>query len=359
MPRPSPAKKSMPPLNQELIAQRLNLSRATVSRSLANHPAISEETRRRVQAMAAELGYQQSPGRIGRRGKNSRALTIGVLIGIPAEKVVMATFPYILRGIQHRAEVDHVTIDVCYQAPADFHPESTRQPIFRNMRQNNWRGVILIYPFEEKAVEMISRRLSTVAVLESYSRPAIDIIDTDDASAIASLVERLAAAGHRRIGFLSWDYPVGGHWVARRFSGYIEALFNLGLEFNESWVINVRRNLPPVKPPQVADTVARLVREERVTAWVCAADHQAYQLAQDLPLRGLRVPEDCSITGFDGLDPAHGQKRVNSMRVPHEQIGSAAVARLVNRIQHPTAPRRKILVEAQYIAGDTIAPLQP
>src|SRR5690606_13378966 len=102
------------------------------------------------------------------------------------------------------------------------------------------------------------------------------------ASAMASLVERLAAAGHRRIGFLSWDYPVGGHWVARRFSGYVEAIFNLGLEFNENWVINVRRNLPPVKPPQVADTVARLVREQRVTAWVCAADHQAYQLAQDL-----------------------------------------------------------------------------
>jgi LacI family transcriptional regulator len=43
------------------------------------------------------------------------------------------------------------------------------------------------------------------------------------------------------------------------------------------------------------------------------------------------------------------------MRVPHEQIGSAAVTRLVNRIQHPTAPRRKILVEAELVAGETIA----
>src|SRR5690606_17248620 len=101
---------------------------------------------------------------------------------------------------------------------------------------------------------------STVAVLESYSHPGIDIIDTDDASAMGSLVARLGDAGHQRIGFLSWDYPIGGHWVARRFSGYIEALFNLGLEFNQDWVINVRKNLPPVKPPQVADTVARLIR---------------------------------------------------------------------------------------------------
>lgn len=344
----------MPTVNQELIAQRLGLSRATVSRSLANHPAISAETRARVQGMAEKLGYKQSPGRVGRRGKNSRALTIGVLIGVPAGNVVMATFPYILKGIRERAEAEHVTIDVCYQAPADFHPESNRQSVFRNMRNGNWRGTILIYPFAEKAVEIISRRLCTVAVLESYSQAGIDIIDTDDASAIVALVERLAEAGHRRIGFLSWDYPIGGHWVARRFSGYIEALFGQGLEFRPEWVLNVHKNTPRLTPTQVADTVARKIREDRVTAWVCAADHQAYQLAQDLPARGLRVPEDCSITGFDGLEPNAGHKRVTSMRVPHEQIGSAAVTRLVNRMQHPTAPRRKILVEAQFVAGETI-----
>jgi len=341
-------------VNQELIAQRLNLSRATVSRSLANHPAISAETRKKVQEMAAKLGYQQTPGRAGRRGKNSRSFTIGVMIGVPAGNVVMATFPYILKGIRDRAEIERVTIDVCYQAPADFHPESSRQPVFRSMRNGDWRGTILIYPFAEKAVELISKRLCTVAVLESYSQPGIDIIDTDDASAMSALVERLAEAGHKRIGFLSWDYPIGGHWVARRFSGYIEALFHHGLPFRPDWVLNVEKNIPKLSPSQVADAVAQKIRSDHVTAWVCAADHQAYQLAQDLPARGLRVPEDCSITGFDGLDPTSGQKRVTSMRVPHEQIGSAAVTRLVNRIQHPTAPRRKILVEAQYVAGETI-----
>lgn len=346
----------MPQVNQELIAQRLELSRATISRALANHPAISAETRHRVQALAHKLGYQQSPGRVRRRGRHSRALTIGVLIGVPAGNVVMATFPYILKGIRERAEIEHVKIDVSYQAPADFHPEAGRQAVFRNMRQGDWRGAILIYPFAEKAVAAIAQRVCTVAVLESYNQPGMDIIDTDDASAMVALVERLAEAGHQRIGFLSWDYPIGGHWVARRFSGYVEALFLRGLPFRPEWVLNVDKNTPRLSPAQTADAVARIVRHDRVTAWVCAADHQAYQLALDLPPRGLRVPEDVSITGFDGLDPAAGQKRVTSMRVPHEQIGSAAVSRLVNRLQHPTAPRRKILVEAELVAGETIAP---
>lgn len=346
----------MAPINQDLIAAKLNISRTTVSRSLANHPAISAETRAKVHSMAEELGYRQSPGRASRRhAKGARALTIGVMIGIPAENVVMATFPYILKGIRERAEVEHVKVDVYYQAPGDFHPESSRQSVFRHIRSSDWRGTILIYPFAESAVEMISRKISTVAVLESYSHPGIDIIDTDDASAVVALVECLHAAGHRKIGFLSWYYPIGGHWVARRFSGYVEALFVHGLEFHPEWVLNVHKNSPRLSPSEVADSVARITKEAGVTAWVCAADHQAYQLMPDLQARGIRVPEDCSITGFDGLEPAAGVRRATSMRVPHEHIGSSALTRLINRIEHPSSPRRKILVEAQLVTGETIA----
>ncbi|HVT74521.1 MAG TPA: LacI family DNA-binding transcriptional regulator [Lacunisphaera sp.] len=349
----------MAKINQDLIAAKLGISRTTVSRSLANHPAISAETRSRVHALAEEMGYRPSPGRLARRhSKSSRSFAIGVLVGIPAENVVMATatFPYVIKGIRDRAEVERVTIDIHYQPPGDFHPESNRQSIFRQIRNGDWRGVILIHPFAESAVEVLARKISTVAVLESYNHPGIDIIDTDDAPAIVSLVENLHAAGHRRIGFLSWDYPVGGHWVARRFSGYVEALFNLGLDFHPEWVLNVQKNVPRLTPAGVTEAVVRLIKHDGVTAWVCAADHQAYPLMHDLQARGLRVPEDCSITGFDGLEPPPGLRRATSMRVPHEHIGSSALTRLMNRIHHPQAPRRKILVEAQLVQGETIAP---
>jgi len=346
----------MAAINQELIAQRLNISRTTVSRSLANHPAISAETRARVLAAAEEVGYRLSPGRAARRGKHSRTFTIGVLIGVPRENVTMVTYPYILKGIRDRAEIERVSVDVCYQPPGDFEGEQDRQTVLRQIRSNDWRGAILIHPFPEPAVDMIARRVSTVSVLESYNQTSIDIIDTDDAPAILDLVLRLSAVGHRRIGFVSWTYPVGGHWVARRFSGYVEALFYQGLEFRPEWVINVHKCAPRLSPAEVSATVAGLIARDGVTAWVCAADHQAYPLMHDLQSRGIRVPEDCSITGFDGLEPPSGLRRATSMRVPHEHIGSSAVTRLVNRIQHPTSPRRKILVEAQLVEGETIAP---
>jgi LacI family transcriptional regulator len=346
----------MASINQDLIAQRLKISRSTVSRSLSNHPAISADTRAKVHSMAEEMGYRLSPGRASRRlVKGSKKITVGVLIGVPAENVILATFPYILKGIRERAEAERVKIDVYYQAPGEFHPETSRQPFFRHIREADWRGTILIYPFAEAAVEMISRKISTVAVLESYNHPGIDVIDTDDASAVVTLVECLRAAGHQRIGFVSWHYPIGGHWVARRFSGYVEALFAHGLEFNPEWVFNVHKNSPELTAPKVADAVAHHVQKSGVTAWVCAADHQAYQLMQDLLAKGLRVPNDCSVTGFDGLEAPAGLRRATSMRVPHGQIGSSALTRLINRIEHPASPRRKILVEAELVPGETIA----
>ncbi len=346
----------MPTVSQHAIAQKLKVSRATVSRSLANHPAISPETRALVHGAAEELGYRPSPGRIAsRRAKGRNKVTIGVMIGVPAENVTMATFPYILKGIRERAAIERVKVDVYYQAPGDFHPETGRQPVFRQIRDAGWRGAILIYPFSEEAVAMISRRISTVAVLECYEHPGIDIIDNDDPSAVAALVDHLAAAGHKRIGFLSWDYPIGGHWVARRFSGYVQSLFVHGLEFRPEWTINVHKNSPRLTPTQVADAVAAKIRQDGITAWVCGADHQAYPLIAELRARGIRVPEDCSVTGFDGLEPPPGLPRLASMKVPHEHIGSSAITRLINRIEHASSPRRKILVEADFVAGETIA----
>jgi LacI family transcriptional regulator len=343
-------------INQQLIAERLKLSRTTVSRSLANHPAISADTRAQVQSLAAKMGYRGNPTRSLRRSRQSKPLTVGVLIGVPAENVAMATFPFILQGIRERAGMEHVSIDVCFENPASFEPAVRPQSIFRSIRHGDWRGTVLIYPVPEQTVAMIARKISAVAVLECYSTPGIDTIDTDDSVGILALVTRLRHAGHTRIGFLTWEYPVVGHWATRRFGAYVEALFSLGLQFHPDWSINIHKSGPHIKEEGITDQVLQRIRDHRVTAWVCAADHQAYRLMEELHARGVRVPEDCSVTGFDGLEPPQSLRRLASIRVPHEDIGSSAVARLLSRIVLPNSPRRKILVEGLLVEGETVAP---
>lgn len=343
-------------VNQQAIAERLKLSRTTVSRSLANHPAISEDTRAKVQSLAAKMGYKGNPGRAIRRSRQSKPLTLGVLIGVPAKNVAMATFPFILQGIQERAAMEHVAIDVCFENPGTIDPSVRPKNIFRNIRIGDWRGAILIYPFPEQTVAMVTRKIPAVAVLESYTTPGVDTIDTDDSVGILALVTRLAEAGHTRIGFIAWEYPVVGHWETRRFGAFVEAIFSLGLQFHPDWAFNVHKGGLHINQDHLSGHVARLIREDKVTAWVCAADHQSYRLMEELAAKGIRVPEHCSVTGFDGLEPPQSMRRLASIRVPHEDIGASAVARILGRIVLPKSPRRKILVEGLLVEGETIAP---
>ncbi len=344
-------------VNQHLLAKQLKLSHTTVSRSLSNHPAISGKTRARVQALAAELGYRTAPTRSVRRSREAKPIAIGVLIGTPLVAADRATFPILLRGIQHRAGVEHASVEVVSIDPAEFSPEAAQQHVFRLIRAHRWRGAILIYPFPSSVVKTLSQKLSAVSVLTEYRDVSIDVVDTDHQN-VHALVERLVQLGHKRVGFVSWHYPVGGLWAGRRFGAFAEALVQHGLELNPRWVLNVGGHRPPlITSAAVADAAHEATRRHRVSAWVCAADHQAYQLISDLRARGLRIPEDCSITGFDGNEPPPGLPALTTLRVPNEHIGESAVAQLITRLLYPRSPRRRILVETSLVPGATSGPL--
>lgn len=343
-------------VNQETIAKHLGFSIATVSRSLANHPAISPETRRKVTEAARHLGYTRVGRSQAAHARDGRATTVGVLVGLQPNSSPLATFPFILQGIHERAKIENVTVEVEYVDPGQLDPDSRQSSAMKRMRESRWKGVILVYAFPPTVVAALAKKLPVVATLEDYEDLPIDCIDTNHHTGIISLVSQLVGAGHRRIGFVAWSYPTGGHWMTQRFGAYTAGVFARGLEFKQSWVLNAHKAAPVFSPEQIADEVARLVRKESVSAWVCAADHQAYQLMLGLTARGVAVPEDCSITGFDGIEPPLSLKPVCSRRVPSEAIGSAALVRLLNRMDHPKAHQRKILVETEFIAGATIAP---
>lgn len=343
-------------INQEQLAKALRLSRPTVSRSLANHPSISAETRERVQAMASKLGYRGSPSRTVRRSRQAKPLHVGVLVGAPLASSDRSTFPHILQGIQHRAAIEHAVVDVLPLEPSQLAGEAGQRRVFGHIRQADWRGAILIYPFPSETVEMLSRKLCLVSVLMEYSDQAIDLVDTDHGG-VRSLVAKLARAGHRRIGFATWRYPAGGVWASRRFAAYAEEILERGLELRQDWVLNlIASGRPFPTPAHLAAEVARLRRDEGVTAWVCAADHQAYQLISDLRGFGLDAPRDYSIVGFDGNEVPPGLPALATLRVPNQDVGASAFASLISRLLHPGSAQRKILVETTYVPGATIGP---
>lgn len=342
----------MASVNQQLIADKLRISRTSVSRSFSNHPAINPETRARVFAMAAKLGYRYAARRPAAHAQATARGTIGVLIAIPEKRATVAeTFQYMLGGVSERLRSFERPLDVRYFNPAT--DASVGPRALRDLHGRRWAGAILIYSFPAAAVAALARRLPCVSLVEDYAEHAIDCIDIDQSGAMHKLIERLASLGHRRIGYLSWPYTVSTPWVQKRFGAYVESLFRLDLPFDPTAVINVR----PSDHRSAEACAATVIAQVRagVTAWVCAADHQAYGLLQQLRQAGLRVPEDCSITGFDGIEPPPGLPQLTTVKVPYWDMGVAAVGRMLNRIEHPSSPRRHILIAGQPVFGATTA----
>ncbi len=345
--------------SQHQIARQLKLSRATVSRALANHPALSAETRARVQDLARQLGYRGTPARSVRRPADAPPLRLGVLIGDPLVAADQLALPQIIEGIRARARLDRAELDLLPFAPGETTPLAGRRRLFGHLRSEAWRGALLLYPFPEATVSMLADKLSVVSVLHECGDERIDTVDTDH-GAVRTLVGRLIGLGHQRIGFATWNYAVGGLWASRRFAAYAEALFAHGLQLNPAWICNIGpASISCPDPAKLAAAVAKISRRDGVTAWVCAADHQAYQLITDLATLGLRVPRDISITGFDGQAVPSGLPELTTVAVPNADIGASAAARLVNRLLQPNSQRRLTLVAPQLVPGATTAAARP
>ena len=279
----------MPKVNQQLIADRLNICRTTVSRCFSNHPKINPDTRAKVLELAAQLGYRYTGQRNTTERIKKKFTDIGVLIGVQGDMEEMpATSQALLKGISERAASQDLSLDIRYINPSELDQQMKSGRLPKGIRNGRWNGAVLIFPFTRDTVSSLSKRLSTVSIAEDYSEGGIDCIDSDHHAGIHKMVSHLADLGHRNVGFLTWRYGVDNDWSHRRFGAYGDSLYRLNLEFNPDWVLNVRPS-ESLDPEQIADIVAEQTRRG-VTAWVCAADHQAFQLIEDLESRGLRVP---------------------------------------------------------------------
>jgi DNA-binding LacI/PurR family transcriptional regulator len=96
-----------------------------------------------------------------------------------------------------------------------------------------------------------------------------------------------------------------------------------------------------------------------VKAWVCAADHQAYDLIAALQKRGLRIPQDVSITGFDGIEKPDWAPLLTTAVIPYREIGFTGGKRLLDLMRKRFGSAQHILVASRLREGETIADASP
>ncbi|MEZ0295559.1 MAG: LacI family DNA-binding transcriptional regulator [Candidatus Methylacidiphilales bacterium] len=342
---------------QQEIADQLSLSRTTVSRCFTNHPGINPETRAKVFALASKMGYHYMEQRTGQPSSNGTKSVLAVLICTDTEEYYRPDYESpgfeILPGISEFALLRKLQMDVQLADPRET---SIRSPGYKKLMRasRSWAGVLLIYPFPQNVIEELLAKFRCVSLVEQYGVSSMDVVDVDHYKGISQLIDRLTRLGHKRIGFFSRHYPVEACWAFRRFSAYVEKMARLGYPVRDLEIINVQ-NFDIDHLQESQEHAVKLTREG-VTAWVCAADHQAYDLIAHLEKRGLRVPQEVSVTGFDGVLRPKGGPDLTTASIPYRQIGSMAAKRLYDLIGKSFGSTQHILLDCNISEGATIGP---
>ena len=348
----------MEKVNQQTLAERLGLSRATVSRCFTNHRAINPSTRARVFDLAAELGYRYMEMRTETRSQANQTPTLGVLICHPAHAAIDDRFETprqkLLDGVSQLAQLHGVQLSVHYVDPDETTVEDASYQKITALRRGAWDGALLIHAFPDRVIETLAGRMPCVSLLEQYGHAYLNCADVDHHRGISSLMELLIGSGHERIGFFSMHPALGTYWATHRFSAYFEKLIALGFAQRSEDMINVA-HVPPLSKEEALRAL-HAQTSDGVTAWVCANDFAAYAAMAHLADRGLRVPDDVSVTGFDGIQPPNGSRAAATLETPFREIGRTGAGRLLRLVERPFDPPQHILVAGQVRRGETVGP---
>ncbi len=351
----------MSQINQQTLADRLSISRATVSRCFTNHPGINPVTRAKVFELAARLGYMHMEMRTADDQRSQRRKRVGVLICTDLEEYNRPDYDSpgqsLLEGTSEAGLLQEIVTEVRYIDPA---AQTLEHPTYReieSLRKRVWDGLLLIYPFPQVVIDHLLLQYPVVSLVEQYGQFELNTVDVDHYKGISTIINHLRDLGHRRIGFFSRAYQVEASWSYRRFSAYVEKITRLGWQYREEDVINVHPGR--CLPFEESYDLARERIRQGVTAWVCAADHQAHDLVDGLTRRGLSVPGHVSVTGFDGIRTPKGRPSLTTMEIPYREIGMAGARRLLELIQKRFVLPQHILIGTRFQAGQTTAPPPP
>lgn len=307
------------------VAKEAGVSVSAVSKVLRDAYGVSPQMREKVSAAIEKLGYRPHAGARAMRG---RSYTIGVML---AE--LSAPFqPEIVDGIVEELEQSQYQEILVTGNTPDRQQRSIEALLDRQVD-----GLILITPWMSTAwLEKLGARLPTVVIARHGGAENFDTIVDDDYLGARLMVDHLVELGHRRI--VHTSHPSGGltrpsvmsH--TRRSDGFIDAMKRHGLEPD---VIETSYS----EPGGHQAAVEALDRPEPPTAIFAGADIAALGVLRAAEERGLQVPQDLTVTGYDNIYVSTiGRVSLTTVDQSGRLTGSKSATLILERLHGRTWP---------------------
>lgn len=327
------------------IAEKLNMSVATVSRAVNNKEYVKEETRQRVLEALEEYNYV--PNEVARSLKLQSTKTIAVIL----PDICEAFFGEIIKGIDQIVSPKGYTIIV-----ADTNENKENEEKYLALLQQK-RIDALVFATVDLSGCNVKKYLPSLPVIFIDNIPELEGVDSvtiDNVQASSMAVDYLVGQGHDRIAAIIGSVKETTGYARRE--GYLTALGRHGIPVDEHLIQygNYKEN----DGFRCMEKLIQNIGEHPFTSVYVTSEKMTFGAIKALREYGLRVPEDISLVGFDVQDKAQLiSPSITTIRQPENLIGSRVGELLLRRLEEKEEEQRvpqQILLRPSIVVGQSV-----
>lgn len=322
------------------IAERLHVSIVTVSKALAGKDGVGEELRREILQLADEMGYQNKKNKPDAPAKT---YTLGIVTSYRyIEKGQSFYWNLYERILFYLAQTGHIGILEVVTDSAE-----QEQQIPRLVQEERVDGVIVMGNFSRAYRDMLAETGIPMVVLDAFdARYHRDSVISDGYYGMYTMVDYLLQMGHRDIAFVGSVNATSS--ITDRYYGYCRAMREAGVTVTDDRIL-------PDRDSEGKVVISLEHLKKLPTAFACNCDITAYVLLSALKEKGIRVPEDVSIVGFDDYILAGlAVPALTTYAVDIDYMAKASAQQLIRRIQRPEMDVRRIVISGKLVIRDSV-----
>jgi DNA-binding LacI/PurR family transcriptional regulator len=325
------------------IAKKAGVSPSTVSRALEDHPRIGATTRKRIQELAREMDYV--PSTVAKSLAANKTWTIGMVLATISD-------PFMGRVVEG---VEQAAIEAGFNVFISTSQNDRQREIaaIKMLQKRRVDGIIVIasHLLDQYPGFFVRSKVPIVIINEQKPGETMHFVTVDDVHAAQLAVEHLLALGHCRIGYVSvTNRPKSNEY---RLKGYQDALEAAGIASDPALIFtshiiedHAKRGEASLEPLLAAGA----------TAVFCYNDTTAMSLLAACYKRGVSVPDNLSVIGFDDIDmAAYTIPPLTTIRQPRFELGQLAM-RMMLALLNSQLPENQI-VPGELVVRQTTAPL--
>ncbi|MDO4640284.1 MAG: LacI family DNA-binding transcriptional regulator [Neisseria sp.] len=319
------------------VARLAGVSPKTVSRVLNNDAPVKEVTRREVEKAIAQLGYV--PSSAARTMRSHRSGLIGVITGAVShvsEEAEERGLPdmFLVQGAQQVVAETGKTLII-----ADTGDKADRvSDLIRTFMQYRVEGVLYVAEHHQR-VDLTGLHADfPLVLLNCFDDEGTPAVVPDDEAGQYELTKKIIASGHRRIGYLTLPENIVA--TRLRLNGYKAALAEAGIAYDERLVVTGYTDRSNRSSDLLCAINKILNQTQQPTVLCCGNDEMALRVYGMLRTRGIKVPEDISVAGYDNyrLVTETLFPPLSSAELPYTQMGRQAAQMLLQMIEGKELP---------------------